>query len=284
MERTGDYIANEVLFERAKYNGPVLLLEGDNDVKFFRQFVKNPEMPIIPAWNKENVLDAIKILESDDNIQGFLGIVDADFDHVDGSLPTSQNVVVTDEHDVEMMIVKTNAFDDVLLELGSKNKICKFPSINRIRCDLIEKALTIGYLRHLSITDNLNLRFEGLDFKAFINRKSLEMNIEEMIRRVFALKRIPGLREKSIRDKLLEVVENANEDPYQICCGHDFVEIFGIALRNALGSNKSTKKVSSELLGSMLRLAYDSEDFRQTKLYSDAKQQFKRNQGYDIFI
>ena len=283
MNQTGDDIANAVILERDGYDGPVLLLEGDNDVKFFQRFVKNREMPIIPAWGKGNVLDAIKILEPDDNIQGFLGIVDADFDHVDDSLPTSQNVVVTDEHDVEMMIVKTNAFDDVLLELGSKNKICKFPSINRIRCSLIEKTLIIGYLRYLSITGNLNLRFDGLDFSVFIDRKSLKINVEKMIERVFKLKRIKGLQEKNIRDKLLEVVENANDDPYQICCGHDFVAIFGIALKNALGSQPS-QAVNSEKLGMALRLAYDSRDFLQTKLYSDAKQWGNRNQGYDIFI
>ena len=35
MNQTGDSIANEVLLVRDNYNGPVLLLEGENDVKFF---------------------------------------------------------------------------------------------------------------------------------------------------------------------------------------------------------------------------------------------------------
>ncbi len=283
MDQTGDTIANTVLLIRDKYNGPVLLLEGDNDVKFFRRFAEDSQMPIIPAWGKENVLDAVEILESDGNVQGFLGIVDADFGHVDGSLPASRNVVVTDDHDVEMMIIKTKAFSAVLRELGSKDKVSKFPTEHRIRYELMQKALIIGHLRHLSLTDDFNLRFEGLSFERFVDRDSLEIDINEMIRRVFELKRIPNLEAEDIRDRLLELAEDAEDDPYQICCGHDFVAIFGIALRKVLGS-QSKEAASPAKLGIALRLAYDSSDFLQTKLYSDAKQWSKGNQGYDIFI
>ena len=283
MDQTRDTIANTVLLIRDKYNGPVLLLEGDNDVKFFRRFAEDSQMPIIPAWSKENVLDAVEILESDGSVQGFLGIVDADFGHVDGSLPASRNVVVTDDHDVEMMIIKTKAFSAVLHELGSKEKVSKFPTEHRIRYQLMQNALIIGHLRHLSLTEDFNLRFEGLSFELFVDRNSLEIDIDEMIRRVFALRRIPNLGAEDIRDRLSELVEDAEDDPYQICCGHDFVAIFGIALRKVLGT-QSKEAASPAKLGIALRLAYDSSDFFQTKLYSDAKQWSRGNPGYDIFI
>ena len=284
MDQTGDAIANEVLLVRDTYNGSVLILEGDNDEKFFRQFVENSEMPIIPAWGKENVLDAVEILESHDGVQGFMGIVDADFGHVDGSLPTSRNIVVTDNHDVEMMIIKTKAFSEVLQALGSKTKIRNFPDRERgIRPALIQEALIIGHFRHLSVTNNLRLRFEGLSFEKFVDRNSLKLDIDKMIKNVFALTKNPQLKMEDIRNKLLELVKDATDDPYQICCGHDFIAIFGIGLRKVLGS-KSSKETTSQALGIALRLAYDSEDFRQTKLYSDAKRWSARNRGYNIFI
>lgn len=82
MDQTGDEIANEVLLIRAKYKGPILLLEGSKDKKFFHQFVKNPEISIIPAGGKEKVLNAVAILETYNGVQGFMGIVDADFGHL----------------------------------------------------------------------------------------------------------------------------------------------------------------------------------------------------------
>jgi len=283
MKQTGYEIANEVLLIRAKYKGPVLLLEGDKDVKFFYRFVENSEMPIIPAGGKEKVLDAVEILEADDDVQGFMGIVDADFGHIDSSLPESQNVIVTDDHDVEMMIIRTKAFDAVLRELGSTIKIRGFPNQeDGIRDDLIQKALIIGHLRHLSVIDNLRLRFEGLNFEGFIKRKSLEVDQDKMLNNVFALTSNQCLDTRGISDKLSELVEEMNDDPYQICCGHDFIEIFSIALKRVLGS-KTSKFTDPEVLGVALRLAYDSEDFRQTQLYADAGMWSKRNEGYDIF-
>ncbi len=284
MYQTGDTVANTVLLGRDTYNGPVLLVEGANDVKFFRKFVEDSEMIIISAESKENVLDAVEKLESNGTVQGFLGIVDADFGHVDCSLPTSQNVLVTDDHDVEMMIIKTKAFDEVLRELGSKCKIRNFPDREQgIRDTLMQKAVVVGHLRHLSVTDDLHLRFEGLRFEGgFVDRK-LNLDIDEMIRRVFELKRIPNIREEDIKNKLSEIIKYDNEDPYQICCGHDFIAIFRIALRNVIGS-KSGQTTNPEVLESILRLAYDSEDFQQTNLYSEAKRWSNRNQGYDVFI
>lgn len=284
MDQTGDTIATKVLLIRDAYKGPLLILEGNKDVKLFRRFVKDSKMEIIPAWGKENVLDAIEILESHGGVQGFMGIVDADFGHVDGSLPTSRNIVVTDDHDVEMMIVKTKAFSAVLRELGADDKIGNFPGGERgVRPALMQEALIVGHLRHLSVTDDLRLCFEKLDFDKIVDRNSLKMDIDTMIKNVFALtKNPPQLERAEIRDRLSELVEDATDDPYQICCGHDFIAIFGIGLRKVLGSLARQKRSPQEL-GIALRLAYESEDFRQTQLYSDAKQWSKRNQGYDIF-
>ncbi len=283
MDQTGDSIANEFLLLRDTYKGPVLILEGDNDEKLFRRFVEDSEMEIISALGKENVLGAVEILESHDDVQGFLGIVDADFGHVDGSLPTSENIVVTDDHDVEMMIIKTKAFSEVLRELGSDDKISNFPGGERgVRPALMQEALIIGHLRHLSVTDDLRLRFEGLRFELFVDRDSVKMNLNKMINNVFELTRNPQLEMRDIRDRLLELGKDATDDPYQICCGHDFIAIFGIALRKVVGSLAKQER-DPQKLGIALRLAYDSADFRQTKLYSDAKQWSKRNRGYDIF-
>ncbi len=130
--------------------------------------------------------------------------------------------------------------------------------------------------------DNLRLRFEGLRFNRFIKRDSLEMDENKMLNNVFALTSNQCLDKKDISDRLLELVREMNDDPYQICCGHDFIEIFSIALKKVLGS-KSSKTTDPKVLGTALRLAYDSEDFRQTQLYADARRWSKRNKGYDMF-
>ena len=284
MDQTGQSIANEVLLADAAHEGPVLLVEGDSDEKLFKRFLTNPDTLVIPAWGKENVLDAIEILESCQAEKPFLGIVDADFGHVDRSLPVSKNVVVTDDHDVEMMIIRTKAFGAVLRELSSSTKVQHFATGtgHGVRHELMQRALILGHFRHLSLTDDLRLRFEGLRFERFIDRNTLDVDVKTLVVNVLALTCDPVHKTKSLHSQLLEKVRAAEEDPYQICCGHDFLAILGIALRRALGS-KSREAACPEGLAGCLRLAYDSEDFRSTDLYASAESWSEEHIGCGLF-
>lgn len=284
MDQTGDSIANEVLLVRDKYKGTVLLLEGDSDEKLFRKFAADPDMLIIPTWGKQNAIDAVEILESCEQ-EGIVAIVDADFAHLNGSLPTSQNVLITDDHDIEMMIIRTDSFCAVLRELGSLVKIRKFAEglKREVREILLQKSLIVGHFRLLSFLDGLNLKFDGLHFERFVSRDSLELDSEALVTNILALTKNPQLEAGPIHLRVQKVIEeHTNDDPYQVCCGHDFVAIFGIGLRKLLGS-KSKETASPEAVCIALRLAYDAEKFRQTVLYSSAKDWSDKNQGYIIF-
>jgi hypothetical protein len=262
----------------------VLLLEGDSDEKLFRRFVADPEMLIIPTWGKQNAIDAVEILESCKQ-EGIVAIVDADFGHLAGSLPPSRNVLVTDDHDIEMMIIRTDAFIAVLRELGSTSKLKKFAKglEREVREILLEKSLIVGHFRLLSFLDGLGLCFEGLRFDRIINRDSLALDSEALVTNVLALTHNPQLNRRSTQRRLRTLLEeHTHDDPYQICCGHDFVAILGIGLRKALG-NKSKEAASPEAVCIALRLAYEAEVFRQTTLYSTARRWSDENQGYSIF-
>lgn len=166
-----------------------------------------------------------------------------------------------DEIANEVLLIRTKYKGPILLLEGSKDE---------------------RFFHRLSMKDNLNLRFEGLRFDHFIDRNSLEIDQDKMLSNVFALTSNRYLDTKDISNRLSEFIDEMNDDPYQICCGHDFIEIFGIALRKILGS-KPSKTAKPEVLGIALRLAYDSEDFYQTQLYAGARMWSKRNKGYDIF-
>ena len=283
VDQTADTIANEVLLSRDAYSGTVLLVEGDTDVKVFRRFAANSDNMILPTWGKQNAIDAVRILESF-GANGFLAIVDADFDHLDGPLPTSDNILLTDQHDIEMMIIRTNAFHALLEELGSRDKIELFSARLRknIRDSLLEKTVVIGHLRRISISQNLNLRFEDLHFDGFIDKDFLALDIDALVTKVLALTRNPLLKPAQIRKELDEALSNDTNDPYQICCGHDFLAILGLGLRKAIGS-RSAESSSPESLGISLRLSYDFFDFKKTKLYKSTRKWAKRNNGYVVF-
>ncbi len=89
----------------------------------------------------------ISTLESN-NFSGALAIVDADFDVVGNSTTLSHNLLYTDTHDLETMMIKSPALEKVLSEFGAKDKISVINKTGKdARTLLIKCASPLGYLR-----------------------------------------------------------------------------------------------------------------------------------------
>jgi len=285
MDVTGDTIANEVVMTRQSYADTIFIVEGDNDEKLFRRFMRDPDAAIISAWGKQNALDAADILDRE-NKRGYIAIVDADFWHLDGISPSSPNVLCTDDHDIEMMMVRSNSFISVMRELGSKSKIAKLTGNNsttRLRDVLLGKALCVGILRRYSVLSNLGLSFEGLNFENFVDRSSLDVNIDKLVLNTLALTSNKKLKYSHIISDVRKMIASNEDDPYQVCCGHDFFEILAIGLRKVLGS-KSSKITALDNLESVFRISYDTSYLIATQLYKSAKLWEKSNKNFSTFI
>ncbi len=73
-----------------------------------------------------------------------------------------------------------------------------------------------------------------------------------------------------------------NHDCWQVCCGHDLVEILSLGLRKAIGTMKSSE-IEPESLERSLRLAYEEVYFRQTQLYANICQWENKNALFQVF-
>jgi hypothetical protein len=202
----------------------------------------------------------MKILDND-KFTGVLAVVDADFDRLENNFPESPNILLTDDHDLEMMMLKTNALDKLINERGSEAKI-KNKNIREI---LLKIGQEIGYLRWISQKNNLSLRFEGLDFGKFIKKDKLEIDYSDLIKTIKDHSQKQSLVNQEIEEKI-EILRNKEHDPSQVCCGHDIMQILSLALCKAWGTCKPTD-VKAENLERDLRLAYEKSYFYQTQLY-----------------
>lgn len=284
MQRTPEEIAAEVIMTRTDCKSLILLVEGSSDVKTFRKFISSADSEIIPSWGKDNVLGAIAILEKE-SFQGVLGIIDADFSHLDGENKSSKNIIVTDDHDIEMMMIRSKSFSYFIGEVASDSKMKRFlESINSsdIREVLLERALVIGHLRRYSLRNNLNIRFEGLDFEKFIKKDSINLELSKLVDCLLMLTRDSRLRAVEIISQISLWMDANSGDPYQICCGHDVIAILEIGLSKCIGS-KPAKEANIKVLESQLRMSYDSACFRQTLLYKAAKKWSLDNPQYPVF-
>ncbi|UCJ14508.1 MAG: DUF4435 domain-containing protein [Phormidium sp. PBR-2020] len=225
----------------------------------------------------------IQILDrlSENYFQGAIAIVDADFDRIQNVNHNNSNIFTTDTHDLETMILDSPALEKVLYEFGATKKIEEFSQKKDIRVAILESALLIGCLRLISQTYKLNLTFQGIKFSRFTNDLTLVIEPEQLIQTIKDKSQAFHLKNEYLR-QLLENEKSNCYDPWQVCCGHDIVEILSIGLNKAIGSEKKSD-VEPLKIERSLRLAYEIRYFRRTQLYSSIRFWEREHQEFTVF-
>ncbi len=275
---TPDRIANSIRLLRSDHEGVFLIVEGHSDKLIYERLVNKQEVRATIASGKNNAIKALSILEKE-NFRRVVAVIDADFSRIEQQIPDSNNLFLTDEHDLEMMLIKSAAFDKLLKERGSEEKIAAFSK--DIRETLLKLGQEIGKLRLLSLRNELNLKFEGLNFSKFIDKKNLSIDIDKLMISIKNHSQKLSLDEQQIKQDL-SVISDENHDPWQLCCGHDFISILAIALWKVLGT-RNANDVKKEDLERELRLAYELSYFYQTQIYQLMVNWQSNNHPYQIF-
>lgn len=275
-------IANRIRLKRSQHQGAFLIVEGDEDSRVFGHFLTASHCQIIIAHGKKNAVQALAALDAE-QFAGVLAIVDTDFDRLEGHQPFSPNLHLTDTHDLETLILQSPAFEKVLAEFGSENKLAAFSSSQSddIRSTLLKVGSHLGYLRWHSLRQKLNLKFESLTFSKFVDSSTLAIDAAKLVKTVKDHSSAHHLNETEIQEQVRQLQDN-NHDLWLVCCGHDLVEILSIGLRKTLGSNDA-KQVEPEILGRALRLAYEFAHFCVTKVYAAVQGWEQLNQPFQVF-
>lgn len=262
----GAYIANQIRMLRSQDPRAVLVVEGITDELFFERLTDPSRCRIDVAIGRENALEALDALNAPP-FTGVLFILDADFDVVEGKRRSSGNLLLTDSHDRETMLIASPALDKVIRQVGQKNKVAAFQEKHgSIRDRLLASGEPIGLLLLCSIREGHNLRFEDLKYGKFIDDKTLVTDEQKMIKAVLDHSNRHDLDPKKIA-AALRALRAKGYETWHVVCGHHLTEILAIALRKALGSGDA-KDLDAHRLEDMLALAYEAKYFRDTLLYT----------------
>ena len=270
-------IANEIRMRRSQFCGTFLIVEGRDDRLFMEHFISASTCEIEVAQGKQNVCEVIDILDAG-KFDGVLGLIDADFDRIEGVPDRNQNLVMPDTHDLIMLMLNSSALDRVLTEHGSQEKLEAFGE--SVLEALRDRALLVGYLRLYSLRERLCLRFRGLKVPAWIDRSSFEADTLALIRAVKNHSQRHDLPDIAL-EAAIEELHGFNYDPNEICNGTDVIAILSIGLTGVLGNN-NTGQVGSELLKSSLRLAFSEQDFRSTSLRKEIEKWQEQKPGFQV--
>jgi hypothetical protein len=132
---------------RQVFSGTFLYVEGASDGKFYGMFTDQVHCQIIVAHNRFNVIEACRILEME-KFAGAIGIIDADFDHLEQRIVDVSCVFQTDMHDAECFMLSARAFDKVLSEFASPDKLKAWQAsyVSDVRTHFLQEAAIIGGL------------------------------------------------------------------------------------------------------------------------------------------
>ncbi|MEA5470044.1 DUF4435 domain-containing protein [Spirulina sp. 06S082] len=278
--------ANKIRMLRAVFRGTFLLVEGISDRLFYDRLVNKLTCQIVPISgkpsSKNRVISVLQIFENE-SFYGVLAIVDADFDRIISPSYNSPNLLRTDTHDLETMLIQSVSLDKIVSEFVSENKIETFQY--NLRQKLLTAAAKIGYLRLTSEEERLNLKFDNLTFSHFINEKTLELDEVKFIKEIQNKSNNYLLQDESFQQRLRNKKKNSY-DPWQICCGHDLVAILSVGLRKVLRkigeSTISKEEIKPDSLERDLRLAYEFSYFCNTQLYKDIRKWENNNPSFQV--
>ncbi|MDO5852472.1 MAG: DUF4435 domain-containing protein [Thermoplasmata archaeon] len=264
---TSEDICNQLCMERTVFDGVFLVVEGITDSRLFGKFADRDGVQIHIAHSKDNVRNVVREMSGKRRDDRTMGIVDPDLERLRGR-SAKPPMFYTDCRDMEMMIIRSNALDDVIDEYGDREKVERFEErVGPIRDALISASYPVGMLMYVSQTRGLNLSFKDLDFSRFINAQTLSLDASAMVNEVLANSRSVRVGRKEIL-RTLDMECGQLDDMWKAARGHDTVDILLIGLRRGFGGFNASGLNEGEL-GGALRLAFSDACFAETDLYKD---------------
>ncbi|HCM5084234.1 TPA: DUF4435 domain-containing protein [Klebsiella aerogenes] len=258
-----------------------ILVEGIKDLPTYKKLINDTVMVKV-TFGKHKMRE-IDYLLKERGFINYVGIRDSDFLRLKGNPKFQQDyddvIYATDEHDAESMIIFSNAlleFIDHISNEQNKNNFIKTHGPIRELCYSL--CYPLACLRLAAKKYNLGLSFkpvkpEGnkLKYKKFICENTFTyLGHEKMINTVIEYSTNRGSIISSREDILSRLKETILEkhNVTDIVNGHDLSEILYIICKKGI---KSQNKLLNDASGveDMLRMTYNLEHFKKTKLYTD---------------
>ena len=261
----------EIKMSRMSHAGAFLLLEGKDDIRFWKSR-RHSNCELVDGEGKPNVVGAIRQIDTA-RIAGALGIVDADYEFATSPRAESDNLLYTDAHDLECLLCRSSALDKVLAEHGDAVKIERFEHAGiDVRTALLERALAFGRLRWAACARPA-IALRGMAAPRFVDEKTWTVDGEKLIRETVS----DAEARAAIKMRL---AQPPDADPWYVAHGHDMVEILRTGLRRVLGDLPSGTKAKD--LAGFLRVGMYPEALRETGLGAGVYSWQAANRPYSV--
>ncbi len=272
--KTPGTVVAEIKMHRETHSRAVLAVEGKDDLRFWRA-QSDGNCELVDGEGKSNVLGALPRLDAC-GVKGVLGLIDSDYDiFLKKTLP-SRNLVATDAHDLECVLVRSKALDGLLAEFADESKIKRFEDAHRttVREALLDRTLYFGLVRLAATLWDASEVMRELRVPRFVDETTWTVDADTLIR---AVAERSGRSRRTWQDRTSALRQ---EDPWFVARGHDMLEILRIGLRNVLGDISAGAGVKDIARG--LRMAMSREYLEATGLWNRIRSWEDENPPFQV--
>ena len=242
----------------------MIVVEGEDDEKALKKFFNVQAVEFFSTGNCLKVKNAMQIVSADNQLKDcVIGIKDADFDHINKISHNIANLMLTDTHDMETMMLTSKVCRKICLETTNK----EYPELS---AEAIKALKNISYLRYYN--DKIILRRgsdkEGIKFKGIKIAEVASHSVQDVLQNVKAKGNSNKTSYPDLDTINLFISQNPidDEDLTLFTNGHDLV----YAIRDILHSkDEAAKAYSDKSIATMIRISYSKEEFEKTNLYKD---------------
>lgn len=267
-------LAAEIKMTRANHSGAFLVVEGANDVRFWAPR-RHVDCELVDGEGKPNVVGVVQRLDTV-KFDGVLGVVDSDYDSLNGVILGSDNLIATDAHDLECLLCRSSALATVLAKFGSSEKIQRFEQQEGVdvRTSLLNRAQIFGRLRWAVQCLGLSIDSQLISVPRFVDDSSWTVDSDKLIRAVQG-----EISDGSVLSAQIDSL--ALPDPWHVARGPDLIELLRIGLKHVLGDLPKTTGYKE--ISRLLRAAISTEKLKITNFGADIRMWEVRNSPYKVF-
>lgn len=247
----------------------IIVVEGEDDEKALKQFFNIQVVEFFWAENCLKVKDSMRIVSKDKQLKDcVIGIKDADFDHINQINHNIVNLMVTDTHDMETLMLTPKVCRKICLETIN----AEYPNLS---IDAMTSLKNLSYLRYYNDKMILNRRgsgknginFKGIDI-AQVASNGQPISVQSVLQHVKKKGNSNKTSFPDLNTMNLFIQQNPidNGHLFLFTNGHDLV----YAIRDILHSrDQAAKAYSDKNIATMIRMSYSKEEFEKTNLYKD---------------
>lgn len=248
----------------------IIVVEGEDDEKALKKFFNVQAVEFTCATNCSIVKDAMLIVSTDKQLKDcVIGIKDADFDHIKKISYNIANLMITDTHDMETLMLTPKVCERICWETIKQ----EYPNLS---FDAMTSLKNLSYLRYYNdkmiLTGEKKSDKDGIRFKKTKIHKLIPNNQPVSVEDVLKHVKLAGNSGKTSFPDLDTMNQFIQENPIDngdlilFTNGHDLVS----AICNILHSKaKKAKDYGKIAIAALIRAHFSKEEFEKTNLYKD---------------